>query len=208
MRRALWSWLDARHTARPECVRPPMLGSGPRLDRRVNDVESGPWFLQSASHDRVSRARPLRRRHGDVAGDFAERVSLAIERATAGEFRLRLHLERGRRLCYRFLLDGETWMNDPDAAKFVTMPNGASRSILLPFSFERSPPWPRSPSRRTRRSCSPSGSRSATPCNAWCVDPRRPRPGRARWVRRARWPGRPKRPAHDLPVAANGVAES
>ena len=69
-------------------------------------------------------------RHADVAGDFTAWAPLAMERATAGEFTLRLQVERGRRLCYRFLLDGETWTNDPNAADFVTMPNGGAISVL------------------------------------------------------------------------------
>jgi hypothetical protein len=68
--------------------------------------------------------------HADVAGDFTAWVPLAMERAPAGEFRLLLQLEPGRRLCYRFLLDGDTWMNDPNATEFVTMPNGAAVSVV------------------------------------------------------------------------------
>jgi 1,4-alpha-glucan branching enzyme len=69
-------------------------------------------------------------RYAAVAGDFTAWAPMTMERSAAGEFRLGLQIETGRRLCYRFLLDGETWMNDPNAPELVTMPNGAAVSAL------------------------------------------------------------------------------
>ena len=66
----------------------------------------------------------------DVAGDFTAWAPLAMEQAANGDFRLRLQLGQGRRVLYRFLLDGEMWMNDPNADEYVTMPNGSVASVV------------------------------------------------------------------------------
>lgn len=69
-------------------------------------------------------------RYADVAGDFTAWVPLAMEPQPAGGFWLSLRLERGRRWRYRFLLDGEHWMNDPNACEFCTCPTGGAVSVL------------------------------------------------------------------------------
>jgi len=51
-------------------------------------------------------------------------------RDTSGAFHLSLQLERGHSWRYRFLLDGERWINDPNAPSFVRGPNGTPSSAL------------------------------------------------------------------------------
>jgi 1,4-alpha-glucan branching enzyme len=67
-------------------------------------------------------------RHVDVAGDFTAWVPLPMDPLPGGAFCLALRFERGRRLRYRFLLDGEQWMNDPTATDFETAPSGGAVS--------------------------------------------------------------------------------
>ncbi len=69
-------------------------------------------------------------RHVDVAGDFTAWAPLAMEQSANGDFRLRIQLGQGRRVLYRFLIDGEMWMNDPNADEYVTMPNGGAASVV------------------------------------------------------------------------------
>jgi hypothetical protein len=69
-------------------------------------------------------------RHVQVAGDFTAWAPLAMEQTGAGDFRLRLGFDRGQRVRYRFLVDGERWMNEPGAAEYMIMPNGSSVSVM------------------------------------------------------------------------------
>jgi hypothetical protein len=66
----------------------------------------------------------------EVAGDFTAWAPLAMIRDTSGGFHLSLRLEPGRSWRYRFLLDGEHWINDPNAPSFVTGPNGTPASVI------------------------------------------------------------------------------
>ena len=70
-------------------------------------------------------------RFAQVAGDFSAWVPLSMAPVRGGGFSLTLLLEQGRRWRYRYLLDGELWMNDPAAVEFATGPNGAVRSVLI-----------------------------------------------------------------------------
>jgi hypothetical protein len=65
-----------------------------------------------------------------VAGDFSAWAPIAMARDPGRCFWLGLQLEAGHRWRYRFLLDGERWMNDPGASEFVNGPNGAAASVL------------------------------------------------------------------------------
>jgi hypothetical protein len=69
-------------------------------------------------------------RYADVAGDFSAWAPFSMEPRSTGGFWLGLRLERGARWRYRFLLDGERWMNDPNACEFWTCPNGRTVSVL------------------------------------------------------------------------------
>jgi 1,4-alpha-glucan branching enzyme len=66
----------------------------------------------------------------EVAGDFSAWAPIAMAHDSEGGFVLDLQLEAGRRWRYRFLLDGERWMNDPEASQFVDGPNGSAASVL------------------------------------------------------------------------------
>ncbi len=69
-------------------------------------------------------------RYADLAGDFTAWAPIAMDRLPSGGFWLTLRLERGRRWRYRFLLDGERWMNDPNVCEFVTEPSSGRVSVL------------------------------------------------------------------------------
>jgi Glycogen recognition site of AMP-activated protein kinase len=69
-------------------------------------------------------------RYADVAGDFTAWASLAMEPRSTGGFCLSLRLERGFRWRYRFLVDGEHWMNDPNACELWTCPDDRAVSVL------------------------------------------------------------------------------
>jgi hypothetical protein len=77
-----------------------------------------------------SVAPELGRRYVDVAGDFTAWAPLAMDPLSDGGFSLSLRLEPGRRWRYRFLLDGEHWMNDPNACEFGTCPTSGAVSVL------------------------------------------------------------------------------
>ncbi len=66
----------------------------------------------------------------EVAGDFSAWAPIAMANDPDGGFVLDLQLETGRCWRYRFLLDGERWMNDPEASQFVDGPNGSAASVL------------------------------------------------------------------------------
>jgi hypothetical protein len=70
-------------------------------------------------------------RVAEVAGDFSAWAPLAMVRDATGAFHVSLVLDPGRRWRYRFLLDGDRWINDPTATSFVDGPNGTPCSELI-----------------------------------------------------------------------------
>jgi hypothetical protein len=66
----------------------------------------------------------------EVAGDFSAWAPLAMVRDGSGAFHLEMVFDRGRRWRYRFLLDGDRWINDPVASGYVDGPNGSPCSEL------------------------------------------------------------------------------
>lgn len=67
----------------------------------------------------------------EVAGDFSAWAPLAMVRDVTGAFHLVVQLDRGRRWRYRFVLDGDRWINDPAAHAFVDRPSRSPCSELL-----------------------------------------------------------------------------
>jgi hypothetical protein len=67
----------------------------------------------------------------EVAGDFSAWAPLAMLPDGRGGFRLDLGLDGGRQFRYRFLLDGERWINDPLASDFIAGPNGSAASMIV-----------------------------------------------------------------------------
>jgi hypothetical protein len=67
----------------------------------------------------------------EVAGDFSAWVPLAMLHDGSGGFHLDVVLDRGRHFRYRFLLDGEQWINDPRAGRFSAGPNGSPASVIV-----------------------------------------------------------------------------
>jgi hypothetical protein len=69
-------------------------------------------------------------RSAAVAGDFCAWVPLPMERDPTGTFGLRLRLESHRTWRYRFLVDGQRWINDPGAVEYAAVRSGACVSVL------------------------------------------------------------------------------
>ena len=71
------------------------------------------------------------RRHAHVAGDFTAWTPVAMAGEPAGGFSITLCLPRERTWQYRFLVDGDLWMNDPGADDYVrAAANGGAVSVL------------------------------------------------------------------------------
>jgi hypothetical protein len=67
----------------------------------------------------------------EVAGDFSAWAPVAMLHDWSGGFRLDLMLDSGQQFRYRFLLDGERWINDPLASNFIAGPNGSPASMIV-----------------------------------------------------------------------------
>lgn len=50
-----------------------------------------------------------------VAGEFSDWKPTPMRKLKDGSFSLTMDLETGRRYEFRYVMDGRTWMNDPDA---------------------------------------------------------------------------------------------
>jgi hypothetical protein len=113
---------------RPWC-REPDLGK-----LRFVTIDLKPQSSESLVRRSVTRSFHLAGSSGahvvEVAGDFSAWAPLAMIQDASGDFHLSLRLEPGRSWRYRYLLDGERWINDPNATRFVTGPNGTPSSAI------------------------------------------------------------------------------
>ena len=66
----------------------------------------------------------------EVSGDFTSWCPVAMRREGDGTFSFAVRLERDRRWCYRFRLDGMNWINDPAADDYVRCADGGAVSVL------------------------------------------------------------------------------
>lgn len=68
-----------------------------------------------------------------VVGDFNEwdKVATPMRRLKNGSFSLQLNLERGNNYQFRYLLDNNEWMNDPDADGTAPTPFGDEQNSVL-----------------------------------------------------------------------------
>lgn len=66
-----------------------------------------------------------------LLGDFTEwRASSPMRRAGDGSWRVSLDLAAGREYAFRYLVDGERWVNDPAADRYAPNPFGTENSIV------------------------------------------------------------------------------
>jgi 1,4-alpha-glucan branching enzyme len=68
-----------------------------------------------------------------LVGDFNDwnRTSDPLQRDREGDWRLTLDLDLGRAYQFRYLRDGEEWMNDNQADAQVTNPYGSANSVVI-----------------------------------------------------------------------------
>lgn len=68
-----------------------------------------------------------------VLGDFNDwdRGAEPMKALKNGTFSATLDLESGREYQFRYLLDGSTWANEPEADSHVTSPFGDSQNSVL-----------------------------------------------------------------------------
>lgn len=66
-----------------------------------------------------------------LVGDFNDwKPVQAMERADEC-WRCALELEPGREYQFRYLVDGDTWLNDPAADKYAPNPFGSENSVVV-----------------------------------------------------------------------------
>ncbi|HEX9108021.1 MAG TPA: isoamylase early set domain-containing protein, partial [Longimicrobiales bacterium] len=76
--------------------------------------------------------------HVHVAGDFNDwQASTPMKRQKDGSFRATVELEPGREYQFRYLVDGNNWVNDEAADGYVPNPFGADNSVVRTPKSER-----------------------------------------------------------------------
>lgn len=72
-------------------------------------------------------------KHVALVGEFNgwNEASTPMKKNTAGVFSVAIELETGREYQYRYLLDGNNWMNDDNADKLVKTPLGNENSVIV-----------------------------------------------------------------------------
>lgn len=66
----------------------------------------------------------------DVVGDFLTWVPLPMDRHVDGSFNVTIRLQAERSWHYRFVVDGDRWINDWNADDYVTHADGSCMSLL------------------------------------------------------------------------------
>lgn len=67
-----------------------------------------------------------------VAGDFTGwEPSCPLERQKDGTWRATVQLEPGREYQFRYVADGERWLDDPQADRYAPNPYGQQNSVLV-----------------------------------------------------------------------------
>lgn len=75
----------------------------------------------------------------NVVGEFNDWNTAAtpMKKSSAGNFSVTVDLAFGREFQYRYLLDGDNWINDPAADKYVPVPDiGTDNSVVVIESRE------------------------------------------------------------------------
>ncbi len=67
-----------------------------------------------------------------LMGEFNDwQTSQPMRRQKDGGWRVTVNLEPGGEYQFRYLLDGRSWLNDPQADKYVTNPYGEQNSVVV-----------------------------------------------------------------------------
>ena len=67
-----------------------------------------------------------------LVGEFNDwQTSHAMRRQKDDSWRITLDLEPGREYQFRYLVDGQRWLNDPEADKYVPNPYGDENSVVV-----------------------------------------------------------------------------
>ncbi|MEZ4774639.1 MAG: isoamylase early set domain-containing protein [Bacteroidia bacterium] len=69
-----------------------------------------------------------------LVGDFNEwqKDELPLKKLKSGDFSITLSLKQGQAYQFRYLINGENWINDPEADKYASAPYpGTENSVLL-----------------------------------------------------------------------------
>lgn len=65
-----------------------------------------------------------------VVGEFNQWEGTPLERQKDGTWRATVSLEPDREYQFRYWIDGERWMNDPMADRYVRNPFGEDNSVI------------------------------------------------------------------------------
>ena len=68
--------------------------------------------------------------YAEVVGEFLSWVPFPMTKEPDGSFTATVRLEARRCWRYRFLIDGEHWMNDWTAEDYITNSDGSTMSLL------------------------------------------------------------------------------
>ena len=66
----------------------------------------------------------------EVAGDFNDWQPASMEQLKSGGFKVVLELEQGNAYQFRYLLDGNEWINDANADNYVPNPFSSENSVI------------------------------------------------------------------------------
>ena len=66
-----------------------------------------------------------------LVGEFNGWEGTALERQKDGVWKTTLALDPGREYQFRYLVDSEVWVNDPDADRYATNPFGEDNSVVV-----------------------------------------------------------------------------
>ena len=69
----------------------------------------------------------------NLTGDFNswDETSIPMKKQKNGEFSVAINLEKDKEYQYKFLLDGDNWLNDPHADKFVPNVFQTENSVVI-----------------------------------------------------------------------------
>ncbi len=67
-----------------------------------------------------------------IAGDFNEwsQTETPMKKLKNGSFSVTISLDTGNSYSFRYILDGKTWVNDPDADGYVRNEHGEDNSVV------------------------------------------------------------------------------
>jgi hypothetical protein len=67
-----------------------------------------------------------------LAGEFTDwEPSQPLRRQKDGTWRTTVDLEPGREYQFRYVVDGERWINDPEADRYAPNPHGEQNSVVV-----------------------------------------------------------------------------